>query len=461
MTGDAQSMAMVLCYAIVLPPLLALAATAAIAAFEAPVNERATNRITQASIAASLLGTAGIVVLMLVTGENSLRLELGTWTSLPRERFQFAFTFLFDRLSVAFLVLSLLLSGIVSAFARVYLHRESGYRRFYLLFTLFVLGMSVSSIAGTIEILFTGWEFVGISSALLIGFFQERPAPVANGQRVWAVYRFADAAFLAAAVALHHAASGGDFARMTGASVWPEGTAQVTGSEALIVGLLLLFAAAGKSGLVPFSGWLPRAMEGPTPSSAIFYGALSVHLGAFLLLRMEALLDLSLPLRVMVTALGLATAVWATIAVRVEADIKSVMAFASLTQVGLIVAEIGLGFRILALMHIAGNATLRTLQILRAPSLLHEYHQIESAMGAHPRPGGEPAPGRLARVLYRVGYERSFFDDMLERFVTAPLTRLLSRCEAWERRWQRRLSGGAAPVPPDPPAHLDGLEPWR
>jgi NAD(P)H-quinone oxidoreductase subunit 5 len=461
MTWDADSVAIVLCHVIVLAPLSALVATAAIAAFEAPVNERVTNRITQASIAAGLLGGAGIMVLMLVTGQNSLRVELGSWASLPREHFRFAFTFLFDRLSVAFLLLSLILSGVVGAFARVYLHREPGYRRFYLLFTLFVLGMSVSSIAGTIEILFAGWEFVGISSALLIGFFQERPAPVANGQRVWAVYRFADAAFLAAAVALHHAAAGGDFARMTGSRVWPEGVAQVTGPEALVVGSLLLFAAAGKSGLVPFSGWLPRAMEGPTPSSAIFYGALSVHLGAFLLLRMEALLDLSLPLRVMVTVLGLATAVWSTVAMRVESDIKSVMAFASLTQVGLIVAEIGLGFRLLALLHIAGNASLRTLQLLRAPSLLHEYHQIESALGAHPRPGGEAATGRLARMFYRVGYERSFFDDILERFATAPLTRLLSVCETWERRWQRRLSGRTSPVPPDPPPHLDSLEPWR
>ncbi len=102
-------------------------------------------------------------------------------------------------------------------------------------------------------------------------------------------------------------------------------------------------AAAGKSALVPFSGWLPRAMEGPTPSSAVFYGALSVHLGAFLLLRVSPLLEASPVLSAVVVALGLATAVFAYLAGSVQTDIKSALSFASLAQVGIIVAEIGLG----------------------------------------------------------------------------------------------------------------------
>ena len=153
--------------------------------------------------------------------------------------------------------------------------------------------MVVASLAGTIETLFLGWELVGLSSALLVAFFHERAAPVINGQRVWSVYRISDAAFLLAAVALHHVSGEGDFAALTGAGPWPEGVATLSPGQALGVGLLLLVAAAGKSGLVPFSGWLPRAMEGPTPSSAVFYGALSVHLGAFLLLRVSPILDLS------------------------------------------------------------------------------------------------------------------------------------------------------------------------
>src|SRR5205807_3919253 len=139
----------------------------------------------------------------------------------------------------------------------------------------FFLGMVLASLAGTIETLFTGWELVGLSSALLIVFFQERPAPARNGLRVWAVYRISDAALLIAAVVMHHMIGAGDFDQLLGANPWPGGQTAATEQQALVVGLLLLVAAAGKSALVPFSGWLPRAMEGPTPSSAIFYGALS------------------------------------------------------------------------------------------------------------------------------------------------------------------------------------------
>ncbi len=154
--------------------------------------------------------------------------------------------------------------------------------------------MILSSLAGTIETLFLGWELVGLSSALLVAFFHVRQNPVRNGLRVWTAYRIADAAFLLGALALHHMTGAGDFMSLTGADPWPEGHVTITQSQALFVGSLLLIAVAGKSALIPFSGWLPRAMEGPTPSSAVFYGALSVHLGAFLLLRMSALLDQSL-----------------------------------------------------------------------------------------------------------------------------------------------------------------------
>ena len=162
---------------------------------------------------------------------------------------------------------------------------------------------------------------------------------------MWCVYRVSDAALLVAAVVLHHLSGEGDFARLLGTEPWPDGTATITSQQALIVGSLLLFAAAGKSALVPFSGWLPRAMEGPTPSSAVFYGALSVHLGAFLLLRVSPILDISPLLCVMTVTVGIATAAFGAFAGRVQTDIKSALSFASVTQVGIIVAEIGLGLR--------------------------------------------------------------------------------------------------------------------
>src|SRR6185436_17675360 len=121
---------------------------------------------------------------------------------------------------------------------------------------------------------------------------------------------------------------------------WPEGHVEkITAYQALLVGFLLLIAAAGKSALIPFSGWLPRAMEGPTPSSAIFYGALSVHLGAFLLMRFSPLFALSPLLQWLTVAAGLSTACFAALTGRVQTDVKCALTYASLTQVGLIVAE--------------------------------------------------------------------------------------------------------------------------
>jgi NAD(P)H-quinone oxidoreductase subunit 5 len=311
---------------------------------------------------------------------------------------------------------------------------------------MFVAGMVLSALAGTIETLFTGWELVGLSSALLIAFFQERAGPVRNGLRVWSIYRVADAAFLAGAIVLHHLASKGDFDKLLSEVPWPGGQAALTPNQALFVGLLLLVAAAGKSGLVPFSGWLPRAMEGPTPSSAVFYGALSVHLGAFLLLRLSPILALSPVLGGTVVAVGLATALLAALAARAQTDIKSALAFASLTQVGLIVAEIGLGLHWIPLIHMIGHACLRTLQFLRAPSLLHDYHTLENAIGTHlPRPSGAWArlfPSAARTWLYRFALERGYLDAWLDDCFVRPFKAMFLWFDSMERRWTDFLSGG-------------------
>jgi NADH-quinone oxidoreductase subunit L len=204
-------------------------------------------------------------------------------------------------------------------------------------------------------------------------------------------------------------------------------------------------AAAGKSALVPFSGWLPRAMEGPTPSSAVFYGALSVHLGAFLLLRVGPILELSLWLSGAVIVAGLVTAIFAALAGRVQTDIKSALSFASLTQVGIIVAEIGCGLRYVALVHILGHACLRTLQFLRAPTLLTDYRTLEDAIGDHlPRRAGpweRWVPDALRLRLYRLALERGHLDTWLADGLVAPIINLFESCDALERRWTDFLAG--------------------
>jgi NAD(P)H-quinone oxidoreductase subunit 5 len=263
--------------------------------------------------------------------------------------------------------------------------------------------------------------------------------------RVWVVYRASDAALLLAAIVMHHAKGKGDFDKLLVGGAWPEGHAAVTGGTAIAVGLLLIVAAAGKSALVPFSGWLPRAMEGPTPSSAIFYGALSVHLGAFLLLRAGPILETSAWLCGVVVVLGLATALFAYLSGSVQTDIKSALCFASLAQVGLIVAEIGLGFRYVALVHILGNACLRTLQFIRAPTLLHDYHLLENALGGHLPPSkfhlARQTSGGVSRWMYRFALERGYLDAILNDFIVAPFVRLFGWCDKVERSWTDFLAG--------------------
>lgn len=402
---------------------------------------------TKAAVVIGLLASIAVLAIMLATGSRHVPIELGNWVSIEEEHFHFHLKFVFDRLSVPFAILSFVLCGTVSAFANVYLHREAGYRRFFLLYALFLLGMVVSALAGTIETLFFGWELVGLSSALLVAYFHERAEPVRNGYRVWIMYRIADAAFLVAALAMHHLTGAGDFEVLMGDGNWPNEQAVIGSWQALVVGLLLLLAAAGKSGMVPFSGWLPRAMEGPTPSSAVFYGALSVHLGTYLLLRVSPLLGVLTLLQIAVILMGLLSAVFGAIASRVQSDPKNALAYASLTQVGIITVEIGLGLPYLALIHMIGHACLRTLQLLRSPSVLKDHQMLENAVGRH-LTGDEVNPAQPTTEfqlwLYRFALERGHLDSMLNDYVARPFISMFQRFNGWEKRWTQFLSGDSA-----------------
>jgi NAD(P)H-quinone oxidoreductase subunit 5 len=429
-------------------PLLVTIVLGVSSLLDRKLAEETTTRLVYAATASGLIAAVALLVGMLILGNRHVAIELGDWVVIPPDLYHFSVKFIFDRLSMPFAILSFVLSGTIGAFASKYMHREPGFNRFFVLYAIFVLGMIVTSVAGTIETLFTGWELVGLSSALLIAFFQERPAPARNGFWTWSVYRVSDAALLLAAVVMHHLHGGGDFDKLLGAGPWPYEHSDVSSYAALVVGLLLLVAAAGKSALVPFSGWLPRAMEGPTPSSAVFYGALSVHLGAFLLLRVSPLLERSVVLCVAIVALGLITAVFAYIASSAQTDIKSALSFASLSQVGIIVAEIGVGFRYVALVHILGHAFLRTLQFVRAPSLLQDYRTLENAIGERLPRGGTPwerlAEPRWHAWLYRFALERGYLDAFLMEFAVGPFVRAFRWCDAMERRWTDLLSGEAS-----------------
>ena len=375
-------------------------------------SERLLSWITGLTFAAC---TSGVVALVWkVSSTSSITVTFGSWFAVGS--YHFPLVLMVDRLSVPFLALTAILSGLIGQFSATYLHRESGFLRFFLLLHLFAFGSLLAFAAGSFDLLAAGWEVVGITSVLLIGFFQQRPAPVENGVYVFGIYRACDIGLFVGIFAMHHWAGTASFAI---------GVPTLTGTRAVVVCLLLFFAAAGKAAQVPFSGWLPRAMEGPTPSSAIFYGAISIHAGAYLLLRAQPFLAESVLASSLVIVLGAATAIHGTIVGRASADAKTSLAYATLTQVGIVFIEIGLGWRWLAVAHILGNATVRTMQYLRAPSMLHDYHQMHSAVGEELAPTGkqleEMLPEWVQLWLYRWALDRGHLDTIIERWVIAPL----------------------------------------
>ena len=400
-----------------------------------PLPERWIGRLASAAMLIAWLAFTAALVVYGVTRGSSHLVSYGAWST--SHDGGIALEFLVDRLSLAFAVLSVTIAGIVAAFSNRYLHRERGYHRYFVLFALFVTGMLLIALAGNIEVLFVGWEFVGLSSTLLVAFFQERLAPVANALRVFAVYRISDAAMLAAAVLLSHVAGTDSLALLFGRT-GVESTVALTGPHATVIAVLLIVAVAGKSALLPFSGWLPRAMEGPTPSSAVYYGALSIHAGCFLLLRAGPLLEHAPLARVLAGTLGAATAIFAGVTTRVQSDVKSSLAYASLTQVGLIVVEIAFGWYTIAFLHLAGHACVRLLQFLSASNVLHDLHGIESALGNRPSPTRSPLDAltseAMRRRLFLIALERGFLDSLLDRLVVAPFERVaqrLTRLDVW------------------------------
>jgi len=412
-------------------PMLLFVSLGIASLLDRPLSERWTG-----PLAASAMTIACAALLLALaaygTGNTAYPLSYGAWSA--SHEGGIAIEFLVDRLSLAFAALSAAIAGVVAAFSNRYLHRERGYNRYFVLLAMFVSGILLVALAGNVAVLFVGWELVGLSSALLVAFFHERPAAVANAFRVVSVYRIGDAAMLSAAVLLRHVAGTDSVALLFGGSASAAG---VTVGNATIIATLLIIAVACKSALLPFSSWLPRAMEGPTPSSAVYYGSLSIHAGCFLLLRAAPLLEQAPAARLLVGVLGAATALFAAVTTLVQSDVKSSLAYASLTQVGLIVLEIAIGWYTIAFVHLAGHACFRLLQFLSAPNVLHDLHGLEETIGRHANhPDGVAMlpSDRVRQRLFLAALERGFLDSALDRWVVEPfmrLTRLLTRVDEW------------------------------
>ncbi|MEO0007041.1 MAG: hypothetical protein RJA20_1237 [Bacteroidota bacterium] len=283
---------------------------------------------------------------------------------------EFSLSFFFDRYTAAYFWVASVITFLVMIFSRYYMHREPGFKRYFNNVLFFYTGLSFVVFSGNLETLFIGWEIIGITSFFLIAFYRDRYLPVKNALKVVSIYRVADVFLLLGIWICHH-----QFGQSLSFAAWKQMFSDgipLIGEEPynLIIPLLFLVVALVKSAQLPFSSWLPRAMEGPTTSSAIFYGSLSVHIGVFLLLRTYPLWGDIPAIKILIVGFGISTAIIATLTARVQSAIKSQLAYSSIAQIGLMFAEVALGWHTLVLVHFAGNAFLRTYQLLVSPSVL-------------------------------------------------------------------------------------------
>lgn len=341
------------------------------------------------------------------------------------KHYRFLLDFYFDKTTAVFLWVGAFVTFLITRYSRFYMHMEEGYKRFFNTLLFFFLAYNLTVLAGNFETLFLGWEMLGISSFLLIAFYRERYLPVRNAVKVFTVYRIGDIGIILAMWASHHLWHENiTFIKLLDEQLVSEQLASHSGIG-LFIAISLLIAAAAKSAQLPFSSWLPRAMEGPTPSSAIFYGSLSVHFGVFLLLRTYPFWEHQLAARILIGLTGLLTVLIAYPIARVQSTIKTQIAYASIAQIGIMFIEVALGLETLALIHFAGNAFLRTYQLLVSPSVVaymirdQFYHFKPQQVTVE-----DTLPKRLEYSLYLLSLKEWNTDFFLNRYVFHPIKRL-------------------------------------
>lgn len=331
-------------------------------------NEKLISNLAFFSIGIQFLGLLVFVAFWIHSGATDLNLK--ELSILKTEHYDFFIDFYFDKIGAVYLLIGALLTLLITKYSRYYLHREKGYKRFFNTVLFFFFGYNLAILAGNFETLFIGWEIIGIASFLLIAFYRERYLPVKNAFKVFSIYRIGDVGLLLTMWASHHLFHENVTFMELNNYNWVNEHLQNHSFIGVFIALSLACAAAAKSAQIPFSSWLPRAMEGPTPSSAIFYGSLSVHLGVFLMLRTFPFWENQTTVRVAIGLMGLITSIMASLMTKVQSSVKSQVAYSSISQIGIIFIEVALGLETLALIHFAGNAFLRTYQLLVSPSVV-------------------------------------------------------------------------------------------
>ena len=287
-----------------------------------------------------------------------------SWTWLSAGPYNFGLTLLTDQLSVMMMLIVTGVSALIIAYSVGYMEGEDEERRFFAYMSLFVFSMLLLVQGGNLLLLLAGWGMVGLSSYLLIGFYQQRESAVQAAKKAFVMNAFGDATMALALFLLIQHTGKLDYAGVFAAS--PHG-----GAVANLIALGLLGGALAKSAQLPLHTWLPDAMEGPTPVSALIHAATMVTAGVYLIARCHPLFENAYVIQDLAAGLGAATLLMAGLIALVQTDIKRVIAYSTMSQIGYMFVGAGLGAYPNAMFHLMTHAFFKALLFLAAGIAIH------------------------------------------------------------------------------------------
>ncbi len=359
---------------IVLAPLVAAAAAGL---FGRHIGRAGAHWVTILGVALSFVLSAWVLEGLLSGRLQPFDGAVYTWGVSDGLRMEIGF--LIDRLSALMMTVVTFVSLMVHIYTVGYMHEDPGYQRFFSYISLFTFAMLMLVMANNFLQLFFGWEAVGLVSYLLIGFWFKRPSAIHANLKAFVVNRVGDFGFLLGIAAVLFLTGSLDYGEVFAAA--PEASGNVIEIvpgrpwDALTVACLLLFVGAmGKSAQVPLHVWLPDSMEGPTPISALIHAATMVTAGIFMVARMSPLFELSTTALSVVLVIGATTAFFMGLLGLVQNDIKRVVAYSTLSQLGYMTVALGVSAYAAGIFHLGTHAFFKALLFLAAGSVIIAMH---------------------------------------------------------------------------------------
>ena len=352
-------------------PLLPLLGSAVNGLFGAKWPNKIVNSVAIGSTGLSFLGALEAVREFFDGGQALFRKEFFTW--IAAGNFRAGFDLQMDQLTVVMVLVVTGVGWLIHIYATGYMAHEGGYYRFFSYLNLFMFFMLILVLAANYVLLFVGWEGVGLSSYLLIGFYFLRKSASDAGKKAFIVNRIGDFGFMLGMFLLFKAFHTLDFTAVFQAASNPawghEGWGQF--GTFTVACLLLFMGACGKSAQLPLYVWLPDAMEGPTPVSALIHAATMVTAGVYVVARSHILFAHSETALVVVAIVGCATAFFAATIGLVQTDIKKVLAYSTVSQLGYMFLACGVGAFSAGIFHLMTHAFFKALLFLAAGSVIH------------------------------------------------------------------------------------------